>query len=132
MATISTSPNPLEKVIEKLDECIISLQSIPNTGECSTVRWKIYKLIQAQQGDCNGALYKELRCSIHYGLIGENGNPVTLPCGHNYCINCISPILSDPYSDKRCPDCRSPIDITLEQLKPNIALKSIVTYLLPR
>ena len=132
MATISTSPNPLEKVIEKLDECIISLQSIPNTGECSTVRWKIYKLIQAQQGDCNGALYKELRCSIHLGLIGENGFPVTLPCGHNYCIYCISPILSVLYSAKICPECRSPINITLDQLKPNIALQSIVTYLLPR
>ena len=84
---MATIPNPLEEVIKKLDECKVLLQSIPNAGECSTVRWKIYGIIQAQQGDCNGALYKELRCSIHLGLIGENRSPVTLPCGHNYCID---------------------------------------------
>ena len=128
---LSPAPAAIMCVCKKLDECrnIID-QDIPNAGESSTLRWKIYSLLQSQDSDGNGAIYKELRCSIHLGLLGENGDPLTLPCGHTYCRECIKPIIVS--QNKICPDCRTPIHISLEELRTNVSIKAIVDRLIPR
>lgn len=121
----------MERVLELLDEAIAQVHGIPEAGESVLLRWRIYKLIQAQKGDGDCAVYKELRCSIHLDLLGGNGAPVTLPCGHSYCAGCIEPILASG-STRCCPDCRCPIRLTSGELNPTVAIKAIVDRLLPR
>ena len=107
----------MDRVIELLDEAIKGVRSLPEAGESIHLRWRIYQLLQAQKTDGDSAVYKELRCSIHLDLLGEKGPPVTLPCGHSYCTDCIAPIVN--VADYR-------------QTCPNVAIKAIVDRLLPR
>ncbi|XP_043080852.1 E3 ubiquitin-protein ligase TRIM39-like isoform X3 [Puntigrus tetrazona] len=66
----------------------------------------------------------ELSCAICLQLYRD---PVTLPCGHNYCLGCIQNAASaeDPKSPKRCPECREEYGST-ETLPKNFKLSSIV------
>lgn len=118
----------MEAILEQLESLIEQIRALPDAGNSIHLRWNIYKLLQAQKSDGDCAIYKELRCSIHLGLVGENGSPVTLSCGHTYCRSCIAPIFHTHYP--KCPDCRA--DILSHDLKDNIAIKAIVDRLLPR
>ena len=128
--------NSIQELIQQLDNCIGITSVIPDVGNNTHVRWGIYQLLQAQQSDGDCAIYKELRCSIHLGLMGEHENspPVTLPCGHTYCKECIKPIIQARTYNREaiCPDCRTPIKLSLNDLKTNIAIKAIVDRLIPR
>jgi hypothetical protein len=117
----------LDEIIKRLEECIDRLKAVPDAGNSVHLRWTIYKLLQAQQSDGDCAIYKELRCSIHLGLAGENGPPVTLPCGHTYCRSCIAQVI---HENQNCPDCRGVIPPV--HLHNNVAIKAIVDRLIPR
>jgi hypothetical protein len=109
------------------------IKSVPGAGASSTLRWRIYQLIQAQEGDDNAAFYKELKCAIHLGLAGECSDPVTLPCGHSFCKTCVAPMyyISVQPSQRRCPQCREQITVAYSSLKPNVAIKGVTNHLLP-
>lgn len=66
----------------------------------------------------------ELSCPICLQLYRD---PVTLPCGHNYCLGCIQNAAhaEDPKSQKRCPECREEYD-SPETLPKNFKLSGIV------
>lgn len=110
------------------------IKAVPGAGGSGTIRWRIYQLIQAQEGDDNAALYKELKCSIHLGLAGECSDPVTLPCGHSFCKTCIAPMYyaSVLPSQRKCPHCREQITVSYSSLKPSIAIMGVTNHLLPR
>uniref|UniRef100_A0A3B1IRF0 Ring finger protein 135 n=1 Tax=Astyanax mexicanus TaxID=7994 RepID=A0A3B1IRF0_ASTMX len=61
-----------------------------------------------------------LKCSICFELFTD---PVTLSCGHNYCLNCIQRYLSR--GTRTCPQCRSKLPHT-PNLKKNVALSNIL------
>ena len=110
------------------------IKAVPGAGASGTIRWRIYQLIQAQEGDDNAALYKELKCSIHLGLVGECSDPITLPCGHSFCKTCIAPMyyISVQPTQRRCPQCREQITVAYSSLRPNVAIKGVTNHLLPR
>ncbi|XP_045842275.1 tripartite motif-containing protein 65 isoform X2 [Meles meles] len=61
-----------------------------------------------------------LTCSICLGLYVE---PVTLPCGHNFCGACIGDWGRG--CDKACPECRKPFPDGAE-LRRNVALSAVL------
>ncbi len=126
-------PLAQQQVIDLLQQAITLIKAQPNAGESVHLRWHVYQLLQAQQGDGEGALYKELRCSIHLGLMGECGSPHTLPCGHTFCYDCLQSLFAiSSSSSTTCPDCRQALPSSIQALRPNIAVKAIVERLLPR
>jgi len=110
------------------------IKAVPGAGGFGGIRWRIYQLIQAQEGDDNAALYKELKCAIHLGLAGECSDPVTLPCGHSFCKTCIAPMYyaSVQPSQRKCPQCREQIMVSYHSLRPNVAIKGMTNHLLPQ
>ncbi|TRY81898.1 hypothetical protein DNTS_034454 [Danionella cerebrum] len=66
----------------------------------------------------------ELSCPICLQLFKD---PVALPCGHNYCQDCIKTAadLEEHQSQNRCPECREKYGCP-EDLPKNFKLKSIV------
>ena len=109
------------------------MHSMPSPGEDASLRWRIYQLIQAQEGHDDAAFYKEMRCAIHLGVVGECSNPITLGCGHSFCKTCIAPFyFQGTYAiQRKCPTCRSPIKVSYDELKPNVSLMGIVEHILP-
>lgn len=130
-AQVHQHAQPQQQVIDLLQQAITLIKAQPNAGESVHLRWHMYQLLQAQQGDGEGALYKELRCSIHLGLMGECGSPHTLPCGHTFCYGCLQSLFASS-SSTTCPDCRQALPSSIQALRPNIAVKAIVERLLPR
>jgi hypothetical protein len=126
----SEAANQLRPAIVLLQIAADIIKSVPEAGASGGLRWRIYQLIQAQQGDDDSALYKELRCSIHLGLTGEDGAPVTLPCGHSFCKSCVAPMFAGGAVPK-CPQCRERVSLPLSALKTNVGIKGVVDHLMP-
>jgi hypothetical protein len=124
----------LRPAIVLLQEAAEIAKTVPDAGSSGGLRWRLYQVVQAQEGDDNAAFYKELRCSIHLGLAGETSEPVTLPCGHTFCKTCIAPFykVGASVGARKCPQCREPITVSYQSLKVNVAIKGIVDHLLPR
>lgn len=123
----------LRPAVVLLKEASTIIKTVPDAGDSGMLRWRIYETIQAQEGNDNAALYKELRCSIHLGLAGECSDPVTLPCGHSFCKTCIAPFYSATMSvsQRKCPQCRVPFTVSYDSLKTNVAIKGVTDHLLP-
>ncbi|MBN3313314.1 TRI39 ligase, partial [Atractosteus spatula] len=78
------------------------------------------------------SLHEELLCAVCRDVFVE---PVTLPCGHNYCEACVQQLRRSaavpPDGAKRrracypCPLCLAPCEATVE-LRKNVALRNIV------
>jgi len=51
-------------------------------------------------------------------------NPVTIGCGHTFCIGCLEKIAHMPKSNYTCPICRGPVKI--EHLAVNVSLKQVI------
>ncbi|XP_069569963.1 E3 ubiquitin/ISG15 ligase TRIM25-like isoform X1 [Brachyistius frenatus] len=64
-------------------------------------------------------LEDELTCSI---CLGTFDCPVTIPCGHNFCQDCLLSSWKDSYS---CPQCRT-LFPTKPELKKNTVLSTVV------
>ncbi|KAM4691170.1 uncharacterized protein WCC33_016030 [Rhinophrynus dorsalis] len=68
-------------------------------------------------------LSEELNCSICKEIFTD---PVTLPCGHSYCLDCITRTWEHQHEkEASCPECRQRYRIRPE-LKTNLRLRSIV------
>uniref|UniRef100_A0A3B4TF43 RING-type domain-containing protein n=1 Tax=Seriola dumerili TaxID=41447 RepID=A0A3B4TF43_SERDU len=65
------------------------------------------------------SLEDELTCSI---CLSTFDCPVTTPCGHNFCQDCL---LATWKETQRCPQCRTPIP-TKPELKKNTVLSAVV------
>uniref|UniRef100_UPI0037E933E3 E3 ubiquitin/ISG15 ligase TRIM25 n=1 Tax=Semicossyphus pulcher TaxID=241346 RepID=UPI0037E933E3 len=65
------------------------------------------------------SLEDELTCSI---CLSTFDCPVTIPCGHNFCQNCLLATWKDSYS---CPQCRT-LFATKPELKKNTVLSTVV------
>ncbi|KAM6971930.1 E3 ubiquitin-protein ligase RNF135 [Aplochiton taeniatus] len=68
------------------------------------------------QDGLTSELEKYLQCSICQEILTD---PVTLPCGHSYCMKCLCRVLETP--SKTCPGCRRAI-------KKNDLNKSCLTF----
>ncbi|XP_062293858.1 E3 ubiquitin/ISG15 ligase TRIM25-like [Scomber scombrus] len=66
------------------------------------------------------SLEDELTCSI---CLSTFDSPVTIPCGHNFCQDCLIASWEDTYYS--CPQCRTHFDIKPE-LKKNTVLSTVV------
>ncbi|KAL1006091.1 hypothetical protein UPYG_G00067780, partial [Umbra pygmaea] len=64
-------------------------------------------------------LEEELTCSI---CLCPFDCPVTIPCGHNFCQDCLLETWKDNYS---CPQCRTHFT-TKPELKKNTVLSTVV------
>jgi hypothetical protein len=118
-------------VIDLIRQAIAILVTIPDVGTSNTLRKLIYDIIQAQHIDDDSPIYDELKCSIHLGLIGEEGGSiVTLLCGHSFCRQCINSWLQRPYPPN-CPSCRSPIGLPAGSFGNTAELFNITRRLLP-
>ncbi|CAK6969845.1 E3 ubiquitin/ISG15 ligase TRIM25-like [Scomber scombrus] len=65
------------------------------------------------------SLEEELTCSI---CLSTFDSPVTIPCGHNFCQDCLLASWKDTYS---CPQCRTHF-ATRPELKKNTVLSTVV------
>ncbi|XP_014913045.1 E3 ubiquitin/ISG15 ligase TRIM25-like isoform X1 [Poecilia latipinna] len=65
------------------------------------------------------SLEDELTCSI---CLSTFDCPVTIPCGHNFCQNCLLSTWTESYS---CPQCRTLFE-TRPELKKNTVLSTVV------
>ncbi|XP_047221435.1 E3 ubiquitin/ISG15 ligase TRIM25-like [Girardinichthys multiradiatus] len=65
------------------------------------------------------SLEDELTCSI---CLSTFDCPVTIPCGHNFCQDCLLSSWTDSYS---CPQCRTLFE-TRPELKKNTVLSTVV------
>uniref|UniRef100_A0A3Q1G3K7 RING-type E3 ubiquitin transferase n=1 Tax=Acanthochromis polyacanthus TaxID=80966 RepID=A0A3Q1G3K7_9TELE len=65
------------------------------------------------------SLEDELTCSI---CLSPFDCPVTIPCGHNFCQDCLLTTWTDSYS---CPQCRT-LFATRPELKKNTVLSTVV------
>ena len=126
---LSEEENRLRSAIVLLNEATVIIKSVPGAGGSGALRWRIYELLQAQEGSDDSALYKELRCSICIGLSGSSSDPTTLPCGHSFCKSCIAPLFTR--TQCKCPQCRAPITISYDSLRTTVAIKGISDHLLP-
>ena len=129
----SESAKRLRPAIILLKEAAEISRSVPEAGDSGALRWRLYQAVQAQEGSTDSAFYKELRCTVHLGLAGENSDPVTLPCGHTFCKTCIAPLYTASVlqRNRTCPQCRERITVEYTDLKPNVAIKGVVDHLLP-
>ncbi|XP_040186814.1 E3 ubiquitin/ISG15 ligase TRIM25-like [Rana temporaria] len=67
----------------------------------------------------------ELNCSICLEMYTD---PVTLPCGHNFCRACTHHYLNtQAFGIHRCPECRSPFQ-DLSTLQKNVTLCNVVMH----
>ena len=129
-------------ILDKLQDLITSVKSIPEAGSGAefspNLRHGIYLLIQSQtQADEEGAIYTDLKCPIHLGLLGRNTafaggerEIITLGCGHSFCRGCIRQWIGRPYAPL-CPTCRVPIVRGSENVTKSICLTNIMNRLKP-
>lgn len=66
----------------------------------------------------------ELLCSICQALLND---PVTIPCGHNFCMTCINKHWNVAFSSVYCPHCRKKFH-SKPDLKTNTVLCSIMEH----
>ena len=141
-AAAAALPENEKAILDKLGEVIGMTKAIPEAGSSAdfspNLRYGIYLLIQAQtQADEQGALYSDLKCAIHLGLLGRNTalagrerDIITLSCGHSFCRGCIRQWIARPYAPL-CPHCRTPIVRGSENVEKSICLTNIMNRLKP-
>eukprot|EP00252_Welwitschia_mirabilis_P001927 TRINITY_DN1189_c0_g1_i2.p1 TRINITY_DN1189_c0_g1~~TRINITY_DN1189_c0_g1_i2.p1 ORF type:complete len:520 (-),score=91.08 TRINITY_DN1189_c0_g1_i2:313-1872(-) len=60
-------------------------------------------------------------CAVCMEIVGTYGGPVSLPCGHNGCLQCLQE-LQNHLTTPLCPLCRTPFDPKVS-FRPNFDLK---------
>ncbi|XP_051806204.1 nuclear factor 7, brain-like isoform X2 [Acanthochromis polyacanthus] len=63
-----------------------------------------------------GLCYEDLTCSVCLSIFTD---PVTLPCGHSFCRQCVTEVHS-------CPQCRAALSTEAKCLLTSVILKSLV------
>ena len=127
---------PIEQVVVPANVLIQKatslLTGVEDVGESNVLRQSIYSLVQSQKGNGNCAFYRSLQCPLHLDLLGDNGPPTTLPCGHSYCIGCITGVINLAPHLRLCPTCRAPIRVAIADLRINSVIGDITDRLRPR
>ena len=125
-------------VASAMEVRIVSL--FESTGICPPVPWKSFQITSpasippdlasiscayATAHHCNlQALRDELQCPICLDLLKQ---PVTTPCGHNFCKVCLVPHLDQSVHVARCPVCRKKVPLYVGAYATNLALSSVVS-----
>jgi hypothetical protein len=113
-------------------------------GESMEARWNrkvVYDIIQSQLRR-EGAIYDLLKCAICVDLVGttpspSSVSPITLPCGHSFCRQCINTTFAArPSLPCICPVCRTPVNpgvLTGREvtMQTSVALAEVVRRILP-
>eukprot|EP01137_Pigoraptor_chileana_P009567 Opistho-2@58052 len=69
----------------------------------------------------------EFECGLCLQLLCE---PVTIPCGHTFCRNCLVSALER--SKKKCPECRAPCHVSAENHPTSYLITSLLQRLYPQ
>eukprot|EP00092_Neocalanus_flemingeri_P000006 GFUD01000006.1.p1 GENE.GFUD01000006.1~~GFUD01000006.1.p1 ORF type:complete len:537 (+),score=129.45 GFUD01000006.1:71-1681(+) len=64
-----------------------------------------------------------LECSICLEQLNESNK--VLPCQHTFCTQCLKDIFKKK-SELICPECRKPVDVSIDSLPPNILANRIL------
>lgn len=111
----------LSKAVNKISDII---ESIPTEASNSEPESQEYQAIT----DCISAtLIPELECNICYQLLHE---PITISCGHTYCLSCIYHVNEGTNLRSLCPICRKEFHLS-EQPLTNTRLIRIMSRLIP-
>ena len=103
------------------------------------VRAGVYKIIQAQTKENNGAIYNDLKCPVCMELFnhcsmhaGREKEVITVACGHSACRGCFRGWRTQGHTD--CPVCRTAGVLGGEALnaRKSISISNIIDRLLPR
>eukprot|EP01126_Amoeba_proteus_P035752 TRINITY_DN3610_c0_g1_i4.p1 TRINITY_DN3610_c0_g1~~TRINITY_DN3610_c0_g1_i4.p1 ORF type:complete len:393 (+),score=53.13 TRINITY_DN3610_c0_g1_i4:200-1378(+) len=110
-------------------EAVVSTQSTGNRYchiyDKSPMEGQLKSPIEGQlKSPIEGQLKEELTCPLCMELFFE---PVTLHCGHTFCLECIGRALD---TQKHCPVCRTTVHIT-SGLGVNLTLSNIVKRIFP-
>jgi hypothetical protein len=102
------------------------------------VRAGVYKIIQAQTKENNGAIYNDLKCPVCMELFnrclmhaGRERDVITIGCGHSACRGCFKGWRSQGHTD--CPVCRTAGVLTAAsvELPKSISISNIIDRLMP-
>lgn len=103
------------------------------------VRAGVYKIIQAQTKQADGAIYNDLKCPVCMELFnhcsmhaGREKDVITVACGHSACRGCFRGWRAQGHTD--CPVCRTAGalgGVALDARK-SISISNIIDRLMPR
>ena len=103
------------------------------------VRSYVYRIIQAQTKQAEGAIYNDLKCPVCMELFCSNAtyagremDVITIGCGHSACRGCLRGWRATGHSD--CPICRTANTVSAASIEvpKSIAISNIIERLKPR
>jgi len=103
------------------------------------VRAGVYKIIQAQTKEDEGAIYNDLKCPVCRELFnycsmhaGREKEVITVACGHSACRGCFRGWTAQGHTD--CPLCRTPgvLGGAALNARKSISISNIIDRLKPR
>ncbi|KAI5815572.1 PUA-like domain-containing protein [Pyronema omphalodes] len=111
----------LGKAVNTISDIIESIPTEASNPDKESEEYKAFT-------DCISAtLFPELECNICYQLLHE---PITISCGHTYCLSCIYHVNEGTHLKSLCPICRKEFYLS-EQPLTNTRLIRIMSRLIP-
>jgi hypothetical protein len=102
------------------------------------VRAGVYKIIQAQTKQADGAIYKDLKCPVCMELFnhssmhaGPEKDVITIACGHSACRGCLRGWRATGHTN--CPTCRRAgvLGGAALDAQKSISISNIIDRLMP-
>ena len=145
--TSSSATHPLLVVLQTAERELNTFTNPTGTvGEAASdpaiggwVRAYVYRIIQAQTKQAEGAIYNDLKCPVCMELFcsnatyaGRDMDAVTIGCGHSACRGCLRRWRATGHSD--CPICRTANTVSAASIEvpKSITISNIIERLKPR